>query len=214
MSFFGKLSKKWKGVKHKVDSVASPSHIALNATMGKKKGQAVGDSIDVAVGSAYTFGLGKLAANAGQAAEAKDKYKAAKKAAKKAKKANLLAAKKAKKSGPQYTSGFLPSPSTPYLTTVGSNAGSGSPALSSYARSSGAAPSFLGGLESGLESANRALENFLPAESGGAFGGDDYLTGDEQSQLAGESGNPNGTNPLTFALVAGGILVLVFALKR
>lgn len=210
MSFFGSLSKKWKKVKHKVDSVASPSHIALNATLGKKKGQAVGDQIDVAIGSAYTFGLGKVAANAGESAEAKDKYKAAKKAAKKAKKSNLVAAKK----GGQYaTTGYVPVV-TPFKSQVGqvalANTGGGSPVAPQLA-----APSFLGGLESGLESFNRALDPFVP-DAGAAGGGfDDFaFTGEQQDELASANGNANGTNPLTFVLVAGGLLVLVYALRR
>ncbi len=206
MSFFGSLSKKWKKVKHKVDSVASPSHIALNATLGKKKGQAVGDQIDVAIGSAYTFGLGKVAANAGESAEAKDKYKKAKKAAKKAKKSNLVAAKK----GGQYaTTGYVPVV-TPFKSQVGTvalaNTGGGSPV---------APQSFLGGLQSGLDSVNRALEPFVP-DAGAAGGGfDDFaFTGEQQDELASANGNANGTNPLTFVLVAGGLLVLVYALRR
>ncbi len=218
MSFLSKVSKKWKKVKHKIDGVASPSHIAAKAILGKKKGTAVMDEVDIAIGSAYTFGLGKVAADLGKGAEGKAAYKKAKKAAKKAAKQELLAKKKGlvsfNQAAPQIgaTAGFMGNQKSPYATTLTRQQAVNSPNV--------APTGIFGGLQSGLESVNQALGRFVddPGMGMGSSspfdGGGEYYDGDMQDDIAAANGAPNGTNPLTFVLVGLGVVVLAIALKK
>lgn len=205
----GKISSAWKKAKHKVDSVASPSHIALKAAFGKKKGQQIGDNIDVAVGDYYTFGLTSAGAGLGQSAEAKYKYKKAKKAAKKAAAFEAKQAKVALKQG-MSTTGLVTTKAPGGKTSLGPGYVLGPKTDRNLALGSAGvelAQQFVDDGSTwgrGLDTLAGALEQFGAPLSGGDF---------EGSGPVGAPEAPAAPNMLPWLLIGGGALVLL-ALRK
>lgn len=208
---FGKLSSKWKKFKHNVLDKGSLSHNAAKLVLGKKKGTAVMDQAGVAVADIYTFGGTSLAVGAGQQAEAKWKYKKAKKAAKK--QAALMAKKGY--AGGEMTTGYLDQ-STPFKTRPGVStmpaprfgpktdrnlalAGIGvelgqefAPDGSGFGRALGAAGGLLGGL-------------YGDSGDGGGFG---------EGYMPPEAAPAESASPMPFLLVGVGLLAAVYLIGR